>query len=322
MQINRWISSVFAMVISCTAAMYQTASANELDPGGSAAKTAIETYKTWMQFAQPDDQTPAIDTDGCLNYALAKMTVRYNLPIDGVSLLDDSYTYYTVFSQMLDTASTTKMQYMADTFSDNLTYEEPILLSGDIASRIDQTYAICSAHAGDPTWCYILQMTTSSGSEHYILTDYVDSKEERLYLLDSGSRYVQYLGDEKTREKGYYITAVHPFHIRHLYGDCNNDGALTQADITALFKAIDSEKSNLPSFYDADHNETINASDIVYLARIVQAESNTTVDCAIQLENDTPPITTPVTILQQQQPPDFLPGGWNDQIFQRQLMLP
>ena len=66
--------------------------AEEFASGGSAAQPAIAAYESWMQFASPDTHTPAIDTDGCLNYALAKMSVRYHLPVSGVDLLSDSYT--------------------------------------------------------------------------------------------------------------------------------------------------------------------------------------------------------------------------------------
>lgn len=72
--------------------------AEEFASGGSAAQPAIAAYESWMQFASPDTHTPAIDTDGCLNYALAKMSVRYHLPVSGVDLLSDSYTYYTAFT--------------------------------------------------------------------------------------------------------------------------------------------------------------------------------------------------------------------------------
>ena len=70
-----------------------------LEKGGLADRPAIETYAEWMQFANPSDWTPAIDQDGCLNYALAKLAVRYNLPVASYSVFTDSYTFYTTFVQ-------------------------------------------------------------------------------------------------------------------------------------------------------------------------------------------------------------------------------
>ena len=67
-----------------------SAAAEEFVPGGSAALPAVSSYESWMQFETPDTNTPAIDTDGCLNYTLAKLSARYNLPVPGVSLLADS----------------------------------------------------------------------------------------------------------------------------------------------------------------------------------------------------------------------------------------
>lgn len=67
-----------------------------------------------MQFETPDTNTPAIDTDGCLNYTLAKLSARYNLPVPGVSLLSDSYDYYTAFSEKVLSGGATKMDSLAN----------------------------------------------------------------------------------------------------------------------------------------------------------------------------------------------------------------
>ena len=204
--------------------------AEEFASGGSAAQPAIAAYESWMQFASPDTHTPAIDTDGCLNYALAKMSVRYHLPVSGVDLLSDSYTYYTAFTNQILFGSGTKMDQVADAYSAYLTREETVWLSGSTEERMEQAYTICAENSSNAGWCCILQMTTASGSDHYVLADYADTTQKRLYLLDSGSWYVEYLGDAKTLEKGYFVTAVHPFQIQKMAGDLNGDFQLTIAD--------------------------------------------------------------------------------------------
>lgn len=316
MKPQKWITCLITTVLCCFG-ISRTISAEEFLPGGSAEQVAIEAYETWMQFAQPDLNTPAVDEDGCLNYALAKMAVRYNLPVDGVNAFDDSYTYYTTFTESLLSATTSKMQYIAETYHDYLTREDSIWLSGDIQQRMKQAYAVCAENGDSTAWCYVLQMKTASGSDHYVLVDHVDLENERLYLLDSGSRYTHYLGDEKTIEKGYFITAVHPFQIQSVPGDCNNDKQLTEEDVILL---LEQTKQNAQSLRtgDADHNGIVNASDAVYIAKIAWYQTQQSVSCDIQMENYEIRIATPNTMLQEQQPP-VIPGGWNSQIFQNQL---
>lgn len=137
--------------------------AEEFASGGSAAQPAIAAYESWMQFASPDTHTPAIDTDGCLNYALAKMSVRYHLPVSGVDLLSDSYTYYTAFTNQLLSGSGTKMDQVADAYSAYLTREETVWLSGSTEERMEQAYTVCAENSSNAGWCCILQMTTASG---------------------------------------------------------------------------------------------------------------------------------------------------------------
>ncbi|MFR3811519.1 MAG: hypothetical protein ACLTXT_03270 [Ruminococcus callidus] len=79
-------------------------------------------------------------------------------------------------------------------------------------------------------------MTTASGSDHYVLVDYIDTEQKRLYLLDSGSWYVEYLGDAKTMEKGYCITQS----TRFIFSKCRGYRrrlSLTQCDIDNLLPA-------------------------------------------------------------------------------------
>ena len=211
-----------------------SAAAEEFVPGGSAALPAVSSYESWMQFETPDTNTPAIDTDGCLNYTLAKLSARYNLPVPGVSLLSDSYDYYTAFSEKVLSGGATKMDSLANQYQAYLTRQESVWLSGNLEERIAQAYAVCAETGTERSQSYILQMTTASGSDHYVLVDYIDTEQKRLYLLDSGSWYVEYLGDAKTMEKGYCITAVHPFHIFKMPGDTDGDFLLTQCDIDNL----------------------------------------------------------------------------------------
>ena len=131
--------------------------AEEFASGGSAAQPAIAAYESWMQFASPDTHTPAIDTDGCLNYALAKMSVRYHLPVSGVDLLSDSYTYYTAFTNQILSSSGTKMDQVADAYSAYLTREETVWLSGSTEERMEQAYTVCAENSSNAGWCCILQ---------------------------------------------------------------------------------------------------------------------------------------------------------------------
>ena len=123
--------------------------AEEFASGGSAAQPAIAAYESWMQFASPDTHTPAIDTDGCLNYALAKMSVRYHLPVSGVNLLSDSHAYYTAFTNQILSGSGTKMDQVADAYSAYLTREETVWLSGSTEERMEQAYTVCAENSSN-----------------------------------------------------------------------------------------------------------------------------------------------------------------------------
>ena len=284
-----------------------SAAAEEFVPGGSAALPAVSSYESWRQFETPDTNTPAIDTDGCLNYTLAKLSARYNLPVPGVSLLSDSYDYYTAFSEKVLSGGATKMDSLANQYQAYLTRQESVWLSGNLEERIAQAYAVCAETGTERSQSYILQMTTASGSDHYVLVDYIDTEQKRLYLLDSGSWYVEYLGDAKTMEKGYCITAVHPFHIFKMPGDTDGDFLLTQCDIDNLLHgAYEDTLSG-----DANHSGTADLSDAVYLAHLIQSVGHLSVQHA--LETEIPPIATATTSA------DALPTFWNSQIFQRQL---
>ena len=264
-----------------------SAAAEEFVPGGSAALPAVSSYESWMQFETPDTNTPAIDTDGCLNYTLAKLSARYNLPVPGVSLLSDSYDYYTAFSEKVLSGGATKMDSLANQYQAYLTRQESVWLSGNLEERIAQAYAVCAETGTERSQSYILQMTTASGSDHYVLVDYIDTEQKRLYLLDSGSWYVEYLGDAKTMEKGYCITAVHPFHIFKMPGDTDGDFLLTQCDIDNLLHgAYEDTLSG-----DANHSGTADLSDAVYLAHLIQSVGHLSVQHA--LETEIPPPLQP-----------------------------
>lgn len=306
------ISFLITCIISTAFFNNSTISAAEdLIPGGSAALPAISSYESWMQFETPDTNTPAIDTDGCLNYALAKLTARYNLPIPGVDLLSDSYDYYTAFSEKVLSGETTKMDSLANQYQAYLTRQESIWLSGSLEERIAQAYTVCSEKGTDRSQSYVLQMTTASGSEHYVLVDHIDTEQKRLYLLDSGSWYVEYLGDAKTMEKGYCITAVHPFHIFKMPGDTDGDLLLTQCDIENLLHGTYPDTLS----GDADHSGTADLSDAVYLAHLIQAVGHPNVQH--DLETEIPPVATVRTSANISD--DTLPAFWNSQIFQHQL---
>ncbi len=299
-----------AAMLLCSSIFSIPAGAETFAPGGSADRTAAEAYASWMQFSTPDTDTPAIDTDGCLNYALAKMSVRYNLPVEGVDLLSDSYSYYTTFVQQILSGSGKKMDQVAETYAAFLTREESVWLSGSIADRTQQAYAVCAETGTDRSWCYVLQMTTASGSDHYVLVDDVDTEQERLWLLDSGSRYVRYLGDAMSLEKGYSVTAVHSFRIQQMPGDTDGDFCLTQADAACLLRG---KASGIAG--DADHNGVSNTADAVFLAQVIRHTENTVVQCSMQ--TDFPEVATAVTAAYAETSDP--PADWNGQIFQRQL---
>ena len=145
--------------------------AESFERGNTADLPAAEAYASWTQFAVPDTQTPAIDQDGCLNYALAKMAVRYNLPVDGVDGLTDSYTYYTTFVHQLLSPELVKTDHIAEVYSEFLVLTEFDDFSGTISERIQQAYTYCAQTGSGNDWGYILQMTTASGSDHYVLVD-------------------------------------------------------------------------------------------------------------------------------------------------------
>ncbi|MFR2935479.1 MAG: hypothetical protein ACLTLH_09325, partial [Ruminococcus sp.] len=148
--------------------------AASLEKGGCAEVPAAQAYASWMQFAEPDENTPAIDRDGCLNYALAKLAVRYNLPVPGADNLSDSYTFYTAFVQEVLQSGMPKMERVAEVYSDYLQREESVWLSGTAEERAEQAYAVCAAAGNDRAYSYVLEMKTGSGSDHYVLTDRVD----------------------------------------------------------------------------------------------------------------------------------------------------
>lgn len=258
-------------------------------PGVTAELPAGEAYETWMQFPVPDTHTPAIDEDGCLNYALAKMTVRYNLPVPETDLFTDSYTYYVLFCQEILSPYMTKMQSVANIYADYLIMEEAFYPSGDMEERMQQTYAFCQKNGSDRSWSYILKMTTASGSDHYVLTDYFDAETQRIYLLDSGSWYIDYLGDEKTVEKGYYITSVIPYHVTTMPGDMNGDFQLTSEDSVSLLERMDKLSLKIG---DANHDGVVSTADAVYVAKAALRTSEQAAQVAIRTDDMPLPVAT------------------------------
>ena len=132
-----------------------------------------------------------------------------------------------------------------------------------------------------------------------------------LYLLDSGSRYVSYLGDIKTQEKGYTVTAVHPFHIQTVPGDCNGDFQLTASDAVQLLEG--GQTANLLQA-DANHDSTVDAKDAVYTARVAFYTQRP----GVQYTSAFPAADAEETA--KKQPPVQEPGGWNSAIFENQLL--
>lgn len=240
--------------------------AESFERGNTADLPAAEAYASWTQFAVPDTQTPAIDQDGCLNYALAKMAVRYNLPVDGVDGLTDSYTYYTTFVHQLLSPELVKTDHIAEVYSEFLVLTEFDDFSGTISERIQQAYTYCAQTGSGNDWGYILQMTTASGSDHYVLVDTVDTTEQRLYLLDSGSLYTSYLGDTETTTRGYCLQRIYAYHFQKVLGDLDDDFRLTQKDALLLWK---NREATPCSVGDANHDGMLNLADVVYLAQYV-----------------------------------------------------
>lgn len=314
---KKTLSGLTSALLLCTGWQY-AAHAEEFIPGGSAAQPAIAAYEDWMQFETPDTNTPAIDEDGCLNYALGKMSVRYNLPIPGADALTDSYTYYATFTQTILEPGMPKMQRVAAAYADYLTLGETVWLSGGMEERMEQAYAVCAAKGDGLEWSYILQMTTASGSDHYVLVDRVDLETQRLYLLDSGSWYINYLGDEKSTEKGYFITAVHPYHIQSVPGDLDGDLQLTASDAELLLREKASPETENG---DANHDGTVDTGDVVYIAHVAQYDAMETAQCALQSDDisaSAPPSEAePEQATLPAQP--SAAGKWNGQIFQKQL---
>ena len=144
----------------------------------------------------------------------------------------------------------------------------------------------------------------------YVLADYADTTQKRLYLLDSGSWYVEYLGDAKTLEKGYFVTAVHPFQIQKMAGDLDGDFQLTSADVELLMQNRVAD----PPAADANFDGTVDSADAVYLAHVVQYTHDFQIQCAMQTNV---PVATAAREPATKQP---VSSQWNGQIFQKQLM--
>ena len=121
---------------------------------------------------------------------------------------------------------------------------------------------------------------------------------------------MEYLGDAKTLEKGYFVTAVHPFQIQKMAGDLDGDFQLTSADVELLMqnRIADSLVA------DANFDGTMDSADAVYLAHVVQYTHDFQMQCAMQTNV---PVATATREPATKQP---VSSPWNGQIFQKQLM--
>lgn len=291
--------------------------AESFERGNIADFPAAEAYASWTQFAVPDTQTPAIDQDGCLNYALAKMAVRYNLPLDGVDGLTDSYTYYTTFVHQLLSPELVKTDHIAEVYSEFLVLTEFDDFSGTISERIQQAYTYCAQTGSGNDWGYILQMTTASGSDHYVLVDTVDTTEQRLYLLDSGSLYASYLGNAETTTRGYCLQRIYAYHFQKVLGDLDGDFRLTQKDALLLWE----NRETIPcSAGDANHDGMLNLADVIYLAQYAAYVTGAQTKLSFSIE------AVPEETIAVPESQEFFAAfssfsRWNGKIFQKQIRI-
>lgn len=293
-----------------------------LEKGGLADRPAIETYAEWMQFANPSDWTPAIDQDGCLNYALAKLAVRYNLPVASYSVFTDSYTFYTTFVQTVLTGAPTKEESFSAYFSDFVTLVGSVPISGTAEESIQAAYQYCSATDITPQHAYILQLVTGSGSDHYVLVDQVQTQQQVLSILDSGSQWIHQLGDAASQEKGYRVVQIYTFSFSRVPGDWNGDFQITYADAEACMQALttaSTEPEDAIARKDADGDGAITLADVRYLAKFAEASGTEADACCLagsttSIQTESRAYRTPVL------PADVIP--FIRQMTEQSLQLP
>ena len=293
-----------------------------LEKGGLADRPAIETYAEWMQFANPSDWTPAIDQDGCLNYALAKLAVRYNLPVASYSVFTDSYTFYTTFVQTVLTGAPTKEESFSAYFSDFVTLVGSVPISGTAEESIQAAYQYCSATDITPQHAYILRLVTGSGSDHYVLVDQVQTQQQVLSILDSGSQWIHQLGDAASQEKGYRVVQIYTFSFSQVPGDWNGDFQITYADAEACMQALttaSTKPEDAIARKDAVGDGTITLADVRYLAKFAEASGTEADACCLagsttSIQTESRAYRTPVL------PADVIP--FVRQMTEQSLQLP
>lgn len=239
-------------------------------PGGAAEIPAIDSFSTWTQFSSPDTQTPAIDETGCLDYSLAKIAVRYNLPLTNVDVFDSSYEYYTEFVAEAIHPAYTKAIYFSEYFSPYLHFAEHAeILASTAVESWKKTYEYCYQMQLKSPSAFVLEMTTASGSSHFVAVNTINETEERLYLYDSGDRFSEYLGDSVSESHGYYVKSVYTMQILSMPGDVDKDFQITWTDAFLLNLMLGFGIDNIANG-DANHNGTADAADVRYIEKYAQ----------------------------------------------------
>lgn len=247
-----------------------TLSVSAFTPGGAADSLAIESFSTWTQFANPDTQTPAIDETGCLDYSLAKIAVRYNLPLDNADVFDTSYTYYTEFVEEAIHPAYTKAVYFSEHFAPLVRFEEHVPINAStVAESWEQAYEYCHSLQGSTPRAFVLEMSTASGSSHFVTVESVDSVQKRLYLYDSGDRFSEYLGDSVSQSRGYHVESIYTIDILTVPGDADGDAQITLSDAVLLGMLLVHD-TEYDLRYDANQDGCLTAEDTDYITRYAQ----------------------------------------------------
>ncbi len=269
---------MFLTAVIATYGMHVSASA-EYVPGGAAEIPAIDAFSTWTQFSSPDTQTPAIDETGCLDYALANLAVRYNLPLKNADVFDNSYDYYTRFVNEAIHPAYTKAVYFSDYFAPFVRFVEYAAVPSDSPQESwHAAYRYCTAiqAASKAPYAFVLEMTTASGSHHYVTVESIDNMQERLYLYDSGDRFSVYLGDAVSESRGYFVQGVYTMQITQIPGDADGDFCLTMTDAALLGTHL-IQNGSYDLSMDANQDGILDAEDAVYIAKYahhMQAQSS------------------------------------------------
>ena len=268
------------LAIILTAAVYVCISpfsaSAAFEQGGAALVPAIDAFSTLTQFSSPDTQTPAIDETGCLDYSLAKIAVRYNLPLEDADVFDSSYDYYTEFVENAVHPAYTKAIYFSEYFAPYVRFIEHIPITADSAGESwQEAYAYCRQMQQDIQAAFVLELSTSSGSSHFVSVDTVNETEKRLYLYDSGDRFSEYLGDSVSESRGYHVESIYTIELLAMPGDVDGDFQITWTDSFFLGLMCGFGIEDL-SVCDANHDGVLDEADITYIeafARHMQVQS-------------------------------------------------